>query len=101
MKEMTDFSARIAKIQARAQKLFVKLDTLQNQNISLNNENQDLKKRLQTEKTAGNELQEQIKMLKLAKSIGGENISEEKTDLKRKINEYIKEIDKCIALLNE
>jgi anion-transporting ArsA/GET3 family ATPase len=47
-------------------------------------------------------LAENIKIIKLARNISSENQENEKvTELKRKINEYIKEIDTCIAMLNE
>lgn len=47
-------------------------------------------------------LSENIKIIKLARNIGSENTTNEKvTELKRKINEYIKEIDTCIAMLND
>ncbi|MCD8529016.1 MAG: hypothetical protein LRY27_03435 [Chitinophagales bacterium] len=67
----------------------------------MNSVNLALQNELNNSKTQIKDLQEKLQMLKLAKSIGNEEIKEEKTDLKRKINEYIKEIDRCIALLNE
>mgnify|MGYP001477017261 FL=1 len=47
-----------------------------------------------------NQLKEQIKMLKLAKQIDGDEVKESK-DVKLMINEMVREIDKCIALLNK
>ena len=47
-----------------------------------------------------NELKEQIKMLKLAKQLDGEKLEENK-DVKLMINEMVREIDKCIGLLNK
>tara|TARA_B100001057_G_C22021818_1_gene633809 strand:+ start:80 stop:373 length:294 start_codon:yes stop_codon:yes gene_type:complete len=46
------------------------------------------------------QLKEQVKMLKLAKQIDGEEIEDNK-DVKLMINEMVREIDKCIALLNK
>lgn len=43
-------------------------------------------------------LDEQLNILKLSKSISGS--TEDKTELKKKLNEFIREIDKCLALLN-
>jgi DNA-binding transcriptional MerR regulator len=44
------------------------------------------------------ELEEQNKMIKLAQAVSG---SDQNTrDIKLKINEYIREIDKCLALIN-
>jgi chromosome segregation ATPase len=44
------------------------------------------------------ELEDSIKTLKIAKSLNG---GVEKTDAKLKINELVREIDKCIALLHK
>ena len=56
------------------------------------------------EKTNLNEeivkLQEQIKILKLAKQIDGEGVDKTK-EVKLMINEMLREIDKCIALMNK
>lgn len=48
-------------------------------------------------KLAANE--ENIRVLKLAKSIEG--TSEKTLDIKQKINEFVREIDKCVALLKK
>jgi hypothetical protein len=45
-----------------------------------------------------NELSDQIGILKLA---GGDMNQKDKKDFERKINQYIKEIDKCIAFLGQ
>ena len=45
-------------------------------------------------------LQEQIKLLKLAKQLDGEGIDKTK-EVKLMINEMLREIDKCIALMNK
>jgi phage shock protein A len=61
-----------------------------------------LKQQLNGESAAKAELLNQIKIIKLARNIGSGNTDNaEVTELKRKINEYIKEIDSCITLLND
>lgn len=47
-------------------------------------------------------LQNNIKIIKLAQNIGGQHESDstDVTELKRKVNDYIKQIDNCIELLN-
>jgi len=45
-------------------------------------------------------LNEQVKLLKLASQIEGKEIGSNK-DVKLMINEMVREIDKCIALLNK
>ena len=47
-------------------------------------------------------LTEQIKIIKLAQNISQDQKSgADVSELKRKINEYIKEIDSCIVMLND
>jgi hypothetical protein len=53
---------------------------------------------LQKEKI--NELENQLNVLKLAKNVSGDGDENERAELKRKINEMVKEIDMCVALLN-
>lgn len=57
----------------------------------------DLKTTIQTLETALKQSEEKVNLLKITKSLekGKENI-----DAKRRINEMIKEIDKCIGMLN-
>ena len=45
-------------------------------------------------------LQEQVKILKLAKQLDGEGVDKTK-EVKLMINEMLREIDKCIALMNK
>ena len=47
-----------------------------------------------------NQLQEQVKLLKLAKQLEGDSVQDTK-EVKLKINEMVREIDKCIALMNK
>lgn len=46
------------------------------------------------------ELKEQIKSIKLAQSLVSGNGDQNSRYTKTKINEYIREIDKCLSLLN-
>ena len=52
------------------------------------------------EVTGGLEHVDKIKMLKLAKNIEGSG-EEKNKDLKLMINEMVREIDKCVALINK
>jgi chromosome segregation ATPase len=82
-----------------------KLQQLVKQYQRLQKENELLKKELQECKkaetsTAQNidELKEQVQILKLS---SGEMDNKEKKEFEKKINQYIREIDKCIAYLNQ
>ena len=46
-----------------------------------------------------NGLEEKIKLINMSKVVSSSNEDNKKT--KQKINEYVREIDKCIALLNK
>ena len=67
-----------------------KLNTI---NDSLKNEKIDLISKI-------NNLKDEIKMLKLTKQIINDETNKNK-DIKLMINEMVREIDKCIALLNK
>ena len=74
-------------------------DALKEQNELLLGDNELLRKKQQELKTELSELEEKHRILKLAKSVGG---TDEKTlDIKLKINDFVREIDKCIAILNK
>jgi len=67
------------------------------ENNSLRNENYQLNKIVEEQKIKIKKLEEKVEVLKIAKSVDeGENVFQTKL----KINELVREIDKCIALLN-
>lgn len=60
-----------------------------------------LKQNLKEEVRKTEELNNKIKIIKLAQNLGQNGAAGlEVTELKRKLNEYIKEVDNCIAMLN-
>jgi len=65
----------------------------------LNAENLVIRKNLDAEKTKNQTLEEKLRVLKLAKSLEG--TSEKSLDIKQKINEFVREIDKCVVLLKK
>jgi len=73
--------------------------SLKQENISLKNKVVDLESVLTQQKSEIDEINEKIKMLKMAKSLSGD--SEGNKEMKLKINELVREIDKCISLLNK
>ena len=91
---------KIESISVSLNNLLLKFDGLKNENISLKIQNEALKAKL-TElegKLSGTE--EQFKIFKMARSLDGNGINEDKTEIKRKINEFIREIDHCLAMMN-
>ena len=78
-----------------------KLVNLQKENKSENelllNQNTELKKNIEEQKKIINQLKEEFNRIKLAKSLESMKGS---NDAKLKINELVREIDKCIELLS-
>jgi len=74
-------------------------NALQEENDLLKLENQSLKVALDTAKGKNLELDEKLRVLKIAKSIEG--TSEKSLDIKQKINDFVREIDRSIALLKK
>jgi hypothetical protein len=85
-------------LNSKIEKLILLHRNLEEEKIRLNAEKQDLLKIIQELKIKNNYLEEQNKAIRMAKDIkedGGSSL-----DLKLKINEMVREIDKCLALLN-
>lgn len=83
---------------SKIEKLILLHRNLEEDKMRLNAEKQDLLKIIQELKIKNNYLEEQNKAIRMAKDIKEDG--ESSLDLKLKINEMIREIDKCLALLN-
>lgn len=86
-------------IYKKVEKLSAVNDGLREENARLTKENGRLKETVDIQKNTIKDLEEYNKIIKIA---GGLHLS--KTDVhgvKLKINEYIREIDRCIARLSE
>lgn len=81
-------------------------EALQAENDLLKLDNQSLKVAVDTSKGKIADLEEKLRALKLARSLEGiaiakDGSSEKTLDMKQKISEFVREIDKCIALLKK
>jgi len=79
---------------------------LQEENDLLKLENQSLKVALDASQAKNSDLEEKLRVLKMARSLEGLNpgelgINEKTLDIKQKISEFVREIDKCIVLLKK
>ncbi len=83
----------------KTDRLIALCQALQEENELLKAENKQQKQALDVAKNTHLELDEKIRVLKLAKSIEG--TSEKTLDIKQKINEFVREIDKCVVLLKK
>ena len=91
--------AIIEKIVVKLEKLIEKHKKLQFENLELQKNNNALKASLEEKEGKIVSLQDKVKLMNISKSI---DIDKEATKATRlKINEYVREIDKCIALLNK
>ncbi|MGZ3835193.1 MAG: hypothetical protein ACXVB0_16850 [Mucilaginibacter sp.] len=73
--------------------------SLVSENDLLKLENQSLNAAVKVGKDKVDELEQKMKVLKMAKSFSETN--EKTLDIKQKINEFVQEIDKCIVLLKK
>ena len=95
----TDFQQRLSRIRTKVEEVVEENVSLKRENIVLLEELEGLKKTIALQKNALAELKEENKLIKLAKemSMSGSDVH----DLKIKINELVRDIDRCIDLLNE
>lgn len=97
---MTDsLETRLASIRGKVENLLEENRRLKQENLELSESHVELKKTIDLQKNTIAELTERNKMIKLAKNLslsGSDGF-----DVKIKINEMVKEIDRCIDLLNE
>lgn len=86
-------------IEKKVDMLLEYCDAIKEQNELLLGDNEMLRKKLAEISSDYKELEEKHRILKLAKSVA---TTDEKTlDIKTKINDFVREIDKCIAILSK
>lgn len=95
---MADLKLTITSLHSKVEKLVFLHRKQQEDLIMLDHEKEALFKTIQEQKNVINKLEEKYKVLKLAKTFTKEG---ESTEVKSKVNELVREIDKCIALLNK
>ncbi|MCA1762768.1 MAG: hypothetical protein ABR574_09760 [Cryomorphaceae bacterium] len=95
---MSDVSGRIEALAKKLSKVSQKLDELQDENKKLRSDVQSLETELHTGSRKLDALQKEYDRLKLAKALVSN--TGDKAEMKFRVNELVREIDKCIALLN-
>lgn len=96
---MENEKSKISSLIVKANAIKVHVAKLKEERKALVKKNDELKSILDKEKNTTFELLEEIKILKLAKQIDSD--SSNNKEVKNKINELIKEVDKCIAYLSD
>lgn len=84
-------------IKLKVIKLLHKMEQLEYKCNVLEAENLQLKNSIREQKNSMKALEETNKMLKIAETL---NLEDDKRELKKLVNGYIKEIDECLRLLS-
>jgi phage shock protein A len=96
---MSSVAGQLDSVLSKTARLIELCNALQEENDLLKQENGSVKAALDSAKSKTKDLEEKLRVLKLAKSIEG--TSEKSLDIKQKINEFVREIDKCVVLLKK
>jgi hypothetical protein len=94
---MSTIEEHITLLHAKLQLLLKKYAALQKENLQLNSEIEDFRKNQAAALQRINTLELQTDILKTS---AGQLTDQEKLDFERRINQYIKDLDKCITILN-
>lgn len=89
----------LERILGKVNELNLQLSLLKQENKILRSELKKQKETIELQKNTIRELEDKNKIVKLAQAV--HMSKEDKRKVKLKINEYIREIDRCIAVLNE
>lgn len=94
---MQDMNEQVLRIEQKVQQLLKQYQQLQKENLQIKTENQKLRVQLQEQIDDTNKLRQQRDATKIN---GGSMDESSKKDLEKRINIYLKDIDKCLALLH-
>jgi seryl-tRNA synthetase len=95
---MPHIDEQLKRIEDKLQQLLQQHQLLQKENTKLKQEIQEQRKLHQQKSVQVEQLLQQVEILKSSKI---QMHGEEKKAFERRLNQYVKEIDKCITLLNE
>jgi DNA-directed RNA polymerase specialized sigma54-like protein len=95
---MNEFEQQLKRTGEKLQQLLKQYLLLQKENGKLKQEIQQMANRNDVLSVQSEKWQQQTEILKLSK---GEMDETEKKAFEKRLNQYVKEIDRCIALLNE
>ena len=96
---MSQLADQLYKVIDKTESLIELCAALQEENDLLKLENDSLSVALNVSKNKTKDMDEKLRVLKLAKSFSETN--EKSLDIKQKINDFVQEIDKCIVLLKK
>ena len=90
----------VGNIENKVNKLIQLYQSVQKEKEEILTENNKLELDLSDKEKTIKRLEEKIKLLRITKSVSAQD-NERNKESRQKINEYVREIDKCIALLNK
>lgn len=96
---MASVADQLNNVVEKTERLIELCSALQEENDLLKLESEALNVALKASTNKTKELEEKLRVLKLAKSFSETN--EKSVDIKQKINDFVQEIDKCIVLLKK
>ncbi len=96
---MQVLSEKIINIEAKVRQLALKMERLQEENAVLTEENRKLTNELAARDQRVGELNSKLALSQSKEQHGGEQHSGSTKKLRKEIDQYIKEIDKCIDWL--
>ena len=89
---------QLKRIQDKLQQLLKQHTAVQKENSKLKEEIESLQQKIITQQKGADELKQQVSVLKLN---AGEMSEVDKKEFEKRINAYVKEIDRCIAMLGK
>jgi len=94
---MSELEKLVNLIEERSKRLVNRKNMLEEENSNLKTQLEEMKAEIEDNKQIINELKDKYQVLKIAKTIESEGDNKETIKV---LNYYIKEIDRCIALMN-
>jgi hypothetical protein len=94
---MSATANQIKRIQEKLQALIKSQQLLRKENVKLQQELSNAQKKVSEQQHNLDELRQQVSILKAA---SGQMNDHDKKEFEKRINSYIKEIDRCISLLS-
>ncbi|GIV34682.1 MAG: hypothetical protein KatS3mg031_2217 [Chitinophagales bacterium] len=97
---MEQIHTRLDDISRKVSVLVNRFNELKEKYAALQSENTDLKNQLRELQAENQKLTNELRTAKLVRALAPADETE-RAELKKKLNEYIKEIDRCVAMLND
>jgi chromosome segregation ATPase len=95
---MSNTEKHLDRIKEKLQKLLKQHVAVMKENSKLRKELESAQQKIEVQQKSADELKQQISILKVS---AGEMSEVDKKEFEKRINGYLKEIDRCIAMLGE